>query len=101
MKREIAKYVPECDTCQKVKASHLMFAGTLQPLPIPSWKWEDISIDIIVGLPNTSHIMILFGLSSIESQKQLTLFQYILNIETDNMQRFTWNVSFAYMMYPR
>jgi hypothetical protein len=53
MKREIAKYVSECDTCQKVKASHLRASGTLQPLPIPSWKWEDISMDFIVGLPKT------------------------------------------------
>jgi hypothetical protein len=36
MKREIAKYVSECDTCQRVKASHLRVSGTLQPLPIPS-----------------------------------------------------------------
>jgi hypothetical protein len=54
MKREIAKYVTECDTCQRIKASHLKVAGTLQPLPIPSWKWEDICMDFIVGLPNTS-----------------------------------------------
>jgi hypothetical protein len=54
MKREIAKYVSECDTFQRVKASHLKTSGTLQPLPIPSWKWEDISMDFIVGLPNTS-----------------------------------------------
>jgi hypothetical protein len=54
MKREIAKYVSECDTCQRVKASHLKVAGTLQPLPIPSWKWEDICMDFIMGLPNTS-----------------------------------------------
>jgi hypothetical protein len=54
MKREIAKYVSECDTCQRVKASHLKVSGTLQPLPIPSWKWEDISMDFIVGLPQTS-----------------------------------------------
>jgi hypothetical protein len=54
MKREIAKYVSECDICQRVKASHLKTAGILQPLPIPSWKWEDISMDFIVGLPNTS-----------------------------------------------
>jgi hypothetical protein len=54
MKREIAKYVSKCDTCQIIKASHLKVAGTLQPLPIPSWKWEDLSMDFIVGLPNTS-----------------------------------------------
>jgi hypothetical protein len=54
MKREIAKYVSKCDTCQRVKASHLKVSGTLQPLPIPSWKWEDIRMDFVVGLPNTS-----------------------------------------------
>jgi hypothetical protein len=54
MKWEIAKYVSECDICQRVKASHLKTVGILQPLPIPSWKWEDISMDFIVGLPNTS-----------------------------------------------
>jgi hypothetical protein len=61
MKREIAKYVFECDTCQKIKASHLKAAGTLQPLPIPSCKWEVICMDFVVGLPNTSGTMILFG----------------------------------------
>jgi hypothetical protein len=54
MKREIIKYVSECDIFQRVKASHLKTACSLQPLPIPSWKWEDISMDFIDGLPNTS-----------------------------------------------
>ncbi|WVZ96841.1 hypothetical protein U9M48_042424 [Paspalum notatum var. saurae] len=51
MKREIAKYVSECDVCQRVKADHLKPAGMLQPLAVPSWKWEDIHMDFIVGLP--------------------------------------------------
>ena len=53
MKREIAKYVSECDICWRVKASHLRPAGPLQPLSIPEWKWEDINLDFIVGLPRT------------------------------------------------
>jgi hypothetical protein len=50
MKREIVRYISECDTCQRVKASHLKVAGTLQPLPIPSWKWEDICMDFCNAL---------------------------------------------------
>jgi hypothetical protein len=29
--------------------------GLLQPLSIPEWKCDDISIDFIVGLPLTAH----------------------------------------------
>jgi hypothetical protein len=54
MNREIAKYGSECDTCQKVKADHLRPTGNLQPLSIAEWKWEDIYMDFIVGLPRTS-----------------------------------------------
>ena len=32
IKREIAKYVAECDTCQRVKASHLKVGSTLSGL---------------------------------------------------------------------
>jgi hypothetical protein len=54
MKREIAKYVFECDTCRRVKADHLRPARNLQPLSISEWKWENIYMDFIVGLPRTS-----------------------------------------------
>jgi hypothetical protein len=54
MKIEIARYVARCDTCKRVKAIHLKVAGQLQSLPIPTWKWEDISMDFIVGLPRTA-----------------------------------------------
>jgi hypothetical protein len=56
MKREPARYVFECDTCQKVKADYMKSRGLLQPLSIPEWKWDDISIDFIVGLLLTSRM---------------------------------------------
>jgi transposase InsO family protein len=53
MKRSVAEYVAICDTCQRVKAEHQRPAGLLQPLKIPEWKWEEITMDFIVGLPRT------------------------------------------------
>ena len=53
MKREIAKYVSECHTCQRVKAEHQSPAGKLQPLEVPEWKWDEIGMDFVTGLPMT------------------------------------------------
>jgi hypothetical protein len=55
MKCEVARYVSECDTYRKVKADYMKPVGLLQPLSIPTWKWDDISMDFIVGLPMTAH----------------------------------------------
>jgi hypothetical protein len=52
-KREIAEYVARCDSCQRIKAEHQRPAGLLQLLQIPRWKWDEIGMDFIVGLPCT------------------------------------------------
>jgi hypothetical protein len=54
MKRETSRYVLECGTCRKVIANYMKIGGLLQPLSILDWKWEDISMDFIVGLPPTA-----------------------------------------------
>ena len=54
MKRDIAEYVAKCLVCQQVKAEHQRPGGLLQPLPIPVWKWEEITMDFVVGLPVTT-----------------------------------------------
>ena len=53
MKRQIASFVAECDTCQRVKADHRKPPGPLQPLSVPLWKWEHVTTDFIMGLPRT------------------------------------------------
>jgi hypothetical protein len=54
MKYDIGRYVQECTVCLQVKAEHQKPYGSLQPLSIPVWKWEEISMDLITKLPRTS-----------------------------------------------
>jgi hypothetical protein len=53
LKRDVATHVALCDVCQRVKAEHQRPTGLLQPLKVPEWKWEEIGMDFIVGLPRT------------------------------------------------
>ena len=50
MKKEVAEYLARCLEFQQVKAEHQQPAGLLQPLPIPEWKWETISMDFTTEL---------------------------------------------------
>jgi hypothetical protein len=53
LKRDAATYVALCDVCQRVKAEHQRPTDLLQPLKVSEWKWEEIGMDFIVGLPRT------------------------------------------------
>ena len=46
----IAKYVKECDVCQRNKKVRDHEYGLLQPLEVPYAPWSSISMDFIVGL---------------------------------------------------
>ena len=39
--------------CQKGKVEHQVPSGLLQPIRIPEWKWDRITMDFVVGLPST------------------------------------------------
>nr|GEY20226.1 hypothetical protein [Tanacetum cinerariifolium] len=54
MSQDVAKMVAECDVCQRNKHSNLSHVGLLQPLSLPQRIWEDLTIDIIDGLPKLS-----------------------------------------------
>nr|GEX88574.1 hypothetical protein [Tanacetum cinerariifolium] len=53
MKRDVATFVSRCLICQQVKIEHQRASGLLQPLDIPVWKWDEISMDFVTGLPRT------------------------------------------------
>nr|GFC35959.1 retrotransposable element Tf2 [Tanacetum cinerariifolium] len=53
MKRDVATFVSRSLICQQVKIKHQRASGLLQPLDIPVWKWDEISMDFVTGLPQT------------------------------------------------
>ena len=53
MKRDVTEYVSRCLMCQQVKVEHQVPTGLLNPLPIPQWKWDNITMDFVSGFPLT------------------------------------------------
>ncbi|KAK5825523.1 hypothetical protein PVK06_020365 [Gossypium arboreum] len=51
MKRDISDFVSKCLICQQVKAEHQVPTGLLQPIMIPEWKWDRVTMDFVSGLP--------------------------------------------------
>src|SRR4051812_23100909 len=76
MKREIAQYVDECDVCRRIKAEHQRPDGTLQPLPFPSGNWIKSVWTSSLAFRKPRKETMPSLLSSINSQKLLTSFQF-------------------------
>nr|GFA21428.1 retrotransposon protein, putative, Ty3-gypsy subclass [Tanacetum cinerariifolium] len=54
MKADIATYVSKCLACAKVKAKHQRPLGLLVQPKMPEWKWDNITMDFVLKLPNSS-----------------------------------------------
>jgi len=51
MRRTIAQYVRNYDTCARIKPARHAPYGLLKPLQVPFRKWSSISLDLVTGLP--------------------------------------------------
>ncbi len=51
MSRTVRAYVGSCVVCQRTKPTSQLPPGLLQPLPIPSAPWTNITMDLITDLP--------------------------------------------------
>ncbi|CUA70042.1 Transposon Tf2-12 polyprotein [Rhizoctonia solani] len=53
MKNSVVKYIQSCDSCLRSKQSNQAPMGLLQPIELPNKPWEEITYDLIVGLPES------------------------------------------------
>jgi transposase InsO family protein len=55
MSRTVSSWVLACPSCQRNKPTNQRPIGLLNPLPVPSYKWEQMTMDLITDLPTTKH----------------------------------------------
>jgi hypothetical protein len=53
MDADISKFVTSCDACQRNKPSQQSKMGKLMPLPVPTYPWQQVSVDLITALPRS------------------------------------------------
>ena len=53
LKRDVARIVAQCRTCQLVKAKK-QNTGLYTPLLVPHEPWKDVSMNFVLGLPRTT-----------------------------------------------
>ena len=53
LKVRVKEWVKQCDICQSNKHDQQLPSGLLQPLPIPTQIWIEISMDFVEGLPKS------------------------------------------------
>lgn len=51
LKQVVEDFVRQCAVCQHAKHEHIKTCGLLQPLPVPTEPWHDLTMDFIGGLP--------------------------------------------------
>ncbi|GJY88377.1 retrotransposable element Tf2 [Tanacetum coccineum] len=61
LRKMVKAFVKGCDVCQRYKPDLSAYPGLIQPLPIPTHVWSEISMDFIESLPKSQGKSVLAG----------------------------------------
>ena len=53
MRKDVERFVRNCHPCRRSKASRQSPFGILKPDPVPDAPWQDLSMDFVLGLPES------------------------------------------------
>ena len=54
MRDDIRSFVRACPSCQVMKSETGAQKGTMQPIPLPKFKWQQITTDLVTDLPESN-----------------------------------------------
>ena len=54
MRQDVEQYIRNCHSCRRAKAPRDGYHGKLRPIPIEAKPWQDVSLDFVTGLPDSS-----------------------------------------------
>ncbi|GJU03262.1 ty3-gypsy retrotransposon protein [Tanacetum coccineum] len=75
---DVSNFIKSCSICQQVKAPNHKPYGLLQPLPIPSRVWDDLSMDFITHLPASNGKTVIWVIVD-----RLSKFAHFLSLPTN------------------
>jgi len=79
----VKEFLKACDVCQRFKSDCMKPAGLLQPLPIPTTIWIDISMDFIEGLPpSNGYIVIMVVVDRLTKYAHFTALKHPFTVAT-------------------
>jgi transposase InsO family protein len=55
MGSDVARYVRNCALCRRTKNLRQSTPGLLQSMPVPSQRWQEISVDFVTGIPQSGN----------------------------------------------
>lgn len=56
LKQMVHSFVSQCSVCQQAKTEKVKYPGLLQPLPVPDYSWQVVTLDFIEGLPTSKNV---------------------------------------------